>query len=103
MAPDLPLSVSRAYLVLTGVVWALAWLAAAYAMFTGRPWAPRFARGVGAAFLIWFWVDRLLWVRSEYALRTLPFTLGVTLLACALALLGLRQAAVRRFFGDLKP
>lgn len=103
MAPDLPLSVPRAYLTLTGAVWGCAWVAVAFALFTGRRWAPRTTWVVGASFLIWFWADRLFLVRSEYALRTLPFALFVTVAASASVLLVLRQTAVRRYFGEPQP
>jgi hypothetical protein len=97
MAPDLPLSVPPSYLVLTGAVWGVAWVVIAAALFTGRRWAPRATLAVGAAFLLWYWADRLLLVRSEYALRTMPFGLAVTLLASVLAL---RRPAARRHFGE---
>ena len=103
MAPDLPLSVPPSYLVITGAIWGAAWVGVAVALFTGRRWAPRAMLLVGAAFLLWTWADRLLFVRSEYALRTLPFGLAVTLLAVALVLVVLRRPAVRRFFGEHTP
>ena len=103
MVPDLPLSVPPAYLVITGAVWGVSWAAIAVALFTGRHWAPRATLAAGAAFLLWSWADRLLFMRSEYALRTMPFGLAVTLLGGALVLLVLRQSAVRRFFGDPNP
>jgi hypothetical protein len=78
-------------------------LADAVGLFTGRGWAPRATVLVGAAFLIWFWADRLLLVRSEYALRTLPFALFVTIIASAGVLIVLRRPIVRRYFGELMP
>lgn len=103
MAPDLPLTVPRSYLVITGAVWGAAWVAVAVALYTGRRWAPRATQVVGAGFLLWAAADRLLFVRSEYALRTLPFSLAVTFLAVALVLWALRRPAVRRFFGEQTP
>jgi hypothetical protein len=100
VAPDLPLSVPLSYLVITGAVWGVAWVAVALALYTGRRWAPQAMRVVGAAFLLWAAADRLLFVRSEYALRTLPFSLAVTFLGVALVLWVLRRPAVRRFFGE---
>jgi hypothetical protein len=103
MAPDLPLSVPRGYLPVTGAVWGLGWVTAAAALFTGRRWAPRMLAVLGAAFLVWYWADRLLFVRSEHALRTLPFSLALTAVGTALVLLALRQPSVRRYFGESKP
>ncbi|MCJ7676856.1 MAG: hypothetical protein MUO35_03955 [Anaerolineales bacterium] len=103
MAPDLPLSVPRGYLPVTGAVWGLGWVTAAAALFTGRRWAPRMLAVLGTAFLMWYWADRMLFVRSEHALRTLPFSLALTAVGTALVLLALRQPSVRRYFGESKP
>jgi hypothetical protein len=103
MAPDLPLSVPRGYLPITGAVWGVGWVATALALFTGRRWAPRMLILSGIAFLVWYWADRLLFVRSEHALRTLPFSLALTGVGTALVLLALRQPSVRRYFGESKP
>lgn len=102
-APDLPLSVSRGYLVATGAAWGLGAVGLAIGLFMGRRWAPRAASIGGGAFLLWYWIDRLIFVRSEYALRTLPFALTVTLAAGALLALALRLPAVRRYFGEPTP
>jgi hypothetical protein len=100
MAPDLPLSVPRWYPPLTGAVWGIGWVIGATALFTTRRWAPRWVTVCGVAFLAWYWADRLLFVRSEHALRTLPFSLGITALGAAFVILALRQPAVRRYFGS---
>lgn len=99
-APDLPLSVPHWYPPLTGAIWGIGWCAGALACFTGRRWAPRLITVMGVAFLAWYWFDRLVFVRSEYALRTMPFSLGLTALGAAAVLAILRQSAVRDFFGE---
>jgi len=103
MAPDLPLSVPRGYLPVTGAVWGVGWIGAAVALFTRRRWARRVLILCGVGFLIWYWADRLLFVRSEHALRTLPFSLALTAVGTALVLLALRQPSVRRYFGESTP
>lgn len=99
-APDLHLSVPRWYPPLTGAVWGIACCACAAACLIGRRWAPRLITVIGAAFLAWYWFDRLVFVRSEYAVRTMPFSLGLTALGAILVLSVLRQPQVRGFFGD---
>lgn len=98
-APDLRLSVPRWYPPLTGAVWGIAWCVCAAAGFTGRRWAPRLITVIGIAFLAWYWFDRLVFVRSEYALSTMPFSLGLTALGAVLVIAALRQPPVRGFFG----
>jgi hypothetical protein len=99
-APDLPLSVPRWYPPLTGAVWGIGWVIAAAASFTGHRSARRLIRVIGVAFLAWYWFDRLVFVRSVYALRTTPFSLGITTLGAILVIVVLRQPTVRRFFGE---
>jgi hypothetical protein len=99
-APDLQLSVPRWYPPLTGAVWGIGWCVCAAASFAGRRWAPRLVTIIGVAFLAWYWFDRLAFVRSEYALRTMPLSLGLTALGAAAVIGILRQSAVRGFFGD---
>jgi hypothetical protein len=100
-APSLPLTVPRWYPALTGAVWGIAWCVDAVATFFGRRWAPHLIAGVGAAFLAWYWFDRLVFVRSEYALRSTPFSLGMTALGVILVVIVLHQPAVRGFFGEI--
>jgi len=97
-APALPLSVPPMYPAATGAAWGAAWCAAAAVAFLGWRRAPHLVIGVGAAFLTWYWFDRLVFVRSAYALRTLPFSLGLTALGAIAVIIILRQRDVRRFF-----
>jgi hypothetical protein len=98
-APELQLSVPHWYPPLTGAVWGIGWCVGAAASFTGRRWAPRLIAVIGVAFLAWYWLDRLAFVRSEYALRTMPFSLGLTALGAVLVIAILRQPPVRGYFG----
>jgi hypothetical protein len=97
-APELPLSVPRWYPPLTGAIWGIAWCVGAVASFTGRRWAPRLITVTGVMFLLWYWFDRLVFVRSAYALRTMPFSLGLTALGAAVVIVILRQPAVQSYF-----
>jgi hypothetical protein len=98
-APALALTVPNWYPIVTGAVWGIAWCISAAATFFGRGWAPRLVAGVGVVFLAWYWFDRLVFVRSVYALRTMSFSLGLTALGVILTVIVLRQPAVRAFFG----
>jgi hypothetical protein len=99
-APDLQLSVPRWYPPFTGAVWGIGWSVCAAACVTGRRWAPRLISVIGVGFLGWYWFDRLVFVRSAHALRTTPFSLGLTALGAILVIAILRQRAVRGFFGE---
>lgn len=99
-APDLPLSVPRWYPPITGAVWGIAWCVAAAAAYTGRRLTPRLVTGIGIAFLAWYWFDRLAFVRSAYALRSMPFSIGLTILGMLLLIITLRLPSVRGFYGE---
>ncbi len=98
--PALPLTVSRAYLALSGGVWAAAGLTTAAALFTGVRWAPRLARAAGIALAAWYWGDRLLFVRTDFARQSWPAALSATLAALLAVFWTLRRAGVREFFGE---
>ncbi len=100
--PDLSLTVPRWYPSLTGAVWGIAFLASVVGLWTGRRWAPWAARGASILFIIWYWIDRLVFVRSDYARATLPFSAGATVLCLAGLLWTLSRQSVREFFQESK-
>jgi hypothetical protein len=99
LAPDLPLSVPKWYPPLTGAVWGTAWCAIALAAFIGRRWARRGVLVIGVAFLAWYWLDRLAFARSAYALRSIPFSLLFSALSAGAVIAILRLHAVRAYLG----
>jgi hypothetical protein len=98
--PDIPLSVPRWYLPLTGAVWGATGIAAAYSLFRGHSWAPAFVLWSALAFALWYWSDRLFLARSQYLDITWPASLAVTLLAILGLFWILGRPAARRFFGE---
>ena len=73
--PDLPLSVPEWYLPLTGAVWGGAALALGFGLLRGSRRAYRFLFWAVPIYLGWYWADRLLLVRSDFAQRSLPAAL----------------------------
>ncbi len=98
--PDLPLSVPEWYLPATGLVWGLGGLAAVYGLFRGRPWAPSLVRWGSGMYLLWYWADRLLLARSEYARVSWPAAALLSLAALGLLAWGLRRPAVRAYYRE---
>ncbi len=101
--PELPLTVPAWYVPVNGAVWGLSGLAVAYGLFRGRTWAPALLRLGGLAFLLWYWADRLLLVRTDYAVRTRPFSVFVTFLAVVAIAWVLRQSSVQAYFRENTP
>lgn len=100
--PDLPLSVPRWYPSVTGAVWGLAFLVSVLGLWTGRGWAPGLARGAGLLFVVWYWIDRLAFVRSDYAWHSIPFSAGATALCVAGLFWTLGRRSTREFYQETK-
>ncbi|MBN1179068.1 MAG: hypothetical protein JXD18_07650 [Anaerolineae bacterium] len=96
--PDLPLTVSLDYLALTSGVWSAALLACAVGLVWFRPWGRWMALGASLAYQAHRWADRLLFDASDYALRTRPRDLVLTVLFLALVWGVLNWPSVRRVF-----
>jgi len=97
--PGLPLTVPGWYIPLTGGVWGVTGLAVAYGLFTGRLWAVNAALWGSVFYTAWYWTDRLLFVRSDYARGTQPASMALTALGLAAVWLILRRRNVRQYFG----
>lgn len=98
--PDLPMSVPAGYLALTGAVWGVAGAVLAFGLLTGQAWSRRALPWAGAAFLAWYWIDRLLFARSEYAARSWPFALMLTLLGLGWLVIMMRRKSFREYFEE---
>lgn len=98
--PDLPLTVPTIYIPLTGALWAIGGAAVAIGLFSGRRWAPAAARWGGLAYALWFWADRLLLVETDYARRTRPASLALTVLGLAGLWWILHRPKVRNYFRE---
>jgi hypothetical protein len=96
--PGLPLSVPVWYLALVGLVWGSLGLLAVVGLSAGRAWAPALTGWGGTAFVLWLWIDRLLLVRSDYAARTRPFELIISLVLLGCVWWILRRPASRVYF-----
>lgn len=99
-APVLPLTVPLLYLSLTGGLWGGLGLVTAFGLWTGRPWAPAWARWTAVAFALWYWADRLLWAQSEFARHTRPLAAATTAFTLAVAWWGLGRPGIRHFFQE---
>ena len=98
--PDLPLSVPEWYLPLTGAVWGGAALALGFGLLRGSRRAYRFLFWAVPIYLGWYWADRLLLVRSDFAQRSLPAALVMSAIAVALVYLAVTRPSARMYFGE---
>lgn len=97
--PDLPYTVPRAYIALSGGAWGAIGCAGTIGLFRGLPWAPRLTRVGAVLFAAWYWLDRVLFVHTEYALRSWPGAAVLTLAAVGFTFWALSRPHVRHYFG----
>lgn len=98
--PNLPLSVPAWYLPLTGAVWAGVGLALAVGLWRGARRAHRLAFWAAPVYLTWYWLDRLLLAHSDFAQRSLPAALVLSLAGSALFYLALTRRSARDYFRE---
>lgn len=98
--PDLPLSVPRWYLPLSGGAWGLGALIGAYGLFRGLVWAPGLVRSGALAFTAWYWADRLLLVHTDYARAAWPSAAALNAAILTGILWSLGRPSLRQFFQE---
>jgi hypothetical protein len=96
--PDLPLSVSWSYLVASGGVWGIAFLACTVGLMRFRPWGRWGTLVAAPLYQAHVWLDRLLFDRSDYAHLTRPRDVVLTVLFLGLVWGVLNLRAVRCLF-----
>jgi len=97
--PLLPLTVPPAYLTATGAIGVVLGLAVGIGLLAGRRWAYPSAAALTAVLTVWYWADRWLLVRTDYAQRTWPGAVVVTLILLALVAYAWSRPSTRRYFG----
>jgi hypothetical protein len=98
--PDLPLSVPEWYLPLTGAVWGGFALVMGLGLLRGSRRAYRLLFWAAPVYLGWYWADRLLFVRSDFAQRSQPAALVMSAAVLVLLYLALTRPSVRIYFGE---
>jgi hypothetical protein len=98
--PPLPLTVPMWYLPLTGALWGVSGTLLAWGLFFGKCWAPALGGGLASVYIAWYWLDRLVFASSDWALTTRPAMAVLSLLGLAVFLWLLRRPALRDFIRE---
>jgi len=95
---SLPLQVSPAYLLATGIVWSLVGLAITVGLWRGSSWASLAARIAAPTFGIYYWLERLILVSNPNEPYNRPFAITITLLSQILVFWMLSRPRAKAFF-----
>lgn len=98
--PNLPLTVARWYLPLTGIIWGFSCLALSFGLFLGRGWAFKMTSWLSFVFALWYWVDRLTLVQTDQERISRPASAILTVVVLGLLQLILRRPSVKAYFGE---
>jgi hypothetical protein len=88
------------YLPLTGALWGVSGTLLAWGLFFGKCWAPALGGGLASVYIAWYWLDRLVFASSDWALTTRPAMAVLSLLGLAVFLWLLRRPALRDFIRE---
>ncbi len=98
--PDLPISLPYWYLYLRNGLWGLGSVIAAMGLFLGRSWSLNLTRWGSLFISLWYWSDRLLLSRSDYARRSWPAGVVVTLIVLIWIFWILTRPAIQCYFRE---
>jgi hypothetical protein len=93
------LPISPLYLALTGLGWGVVFLAAAWGLWLGRRWAPRYTQGAALAFAAYYWIDRLFVADAAATASSVPFAAVLTALILLFIFWAFSRPKVKAFFG----
>ena len=97
---DLPLSVPAWYLPLTGAIWGGVALALGLGLLRGSPRAYRLTFWMAVVYWVWYWADRLLLIKTDFAQRSQPAALVVTIVSLILTVWALTRPSARAYFEE---
>jgi len=84
LLPDLPMTVSWAYLAAMGSFWGLVFISCAVGLLRFRPWGRWFTLAAATLYQVHVWVNHLLFDASDYAFQTRPRDMLLTVVFLAL-------------------
>jgi hypothetical protein len=98
--PDLPIIATQFYVALTGFVWGLGGLILSYGLFRTHTWALRMLCWGTPVFVVWYWIDRLVFMRSEYSRISRPASIVFTIIALGVIYWIQQRSDVRAAFKE---
>jgi hypothetical protein len=98
--PDLGYSVPTWYLGVRNGLWFVLLLGIGLSLFSGRRWALRGVQVGTLLLFLWYWIDRLLLVQSNYIRQTSALSALLSITSIALFFWILSRSQVKTFFKE---
>ncbi len=98
--PALQISVPVWYFTITGVLWGMIGIALSLGLFFADPRAPQLTRWLSLVFLAWYWLDRILFVKTDYVRGSTPAAIGTTLLSIIIIFWVLKRPGAEIYFKE---
>lgn len=98
--PALELSVPVWYFTITGVLWGVLGIGLSQGLFFGDPRAAQLTRWLSLVFLAWYWLDRILFVKTDYVRGSTPAAIGTTLLGIIIIFWILQRPDAETYFKE---
>lgn len=92
------MSVPVWYFSVTGVLWGTIGLVLTIGLYVGRPWASVLTRWLSLAFVLWYWLDRLLFVNTDFARGSTVSAIAVSIIFVIMIFWILLRPGAKSFF-----
>gem|GEM_PF-1695258 len=99
LLPDLPMTVSWAYLAVMGGLWGVVFIICTVGLVRFRPWGRRMTMAAVTLYEAHVWLNHLVFDASDYARLTIPRDLVLSILLLLIILGTLNLPALRMEFG----
>ncbi len=98
--PALELNVPIWYFTLTGALWSGVCLALSIGLYTGRQWASKLTSWLSFVYVAWYWLDRILFVKTDYARGSTIAAIGTTILGLGFVLWTVLRSNAASYFQE---
>jgi hypothetical protein len=95
------MSVPVWYFTLTGALWGAIGLGLAIGLYLGRRWASVLTRWLSLVFVAWYWIDRYLFVKTDFA-RGSTVAAIVASIVCLIAIFWILLSSKAALYFDTK-
>lgn len=96
--PALQISVPVWYFTITGLLWGVIGIGLSLGLFFGDPRAPKLTKWLSLVFIAWYWLDRFLFVKTDYVRGSTPAAIGTTLLGIIIIFWVLQRPGAETYF-----